>query len=186
MSRSRFNMAYTMGWIWRIGDFLERRRRNGDLGMAAMVNSRPDSNVESSSSLQLRHTGKFFAVMADAISQQAASMTYFDLLGHTFPVSYAKTQVSILKGGGRMGIWVTLKHVFSSLSLCIGCGLPLYTYPAFWSVHKFTGCKEVKVKYWMEAMVNSRPDSNGGKFFVTAVKAYQLLSLTLYLSRLHQ
>ncbi|GJU91942.1 hypothetical protein Tco_1304365 [Tanacetum coccineum] len=103
MSRSWFNTAYPMGWIWRIGDFLEygprtdtlylldgygmnmkfgvffdwfvwkrilveyelcllliflckRRRRNGDLGMAAMVNSRPDSNVESSLSLQLRHT----------------------------------------------------------------------------------------------------------------------------------
>ncbi|GJS61032.1 hypothetical protein Tco_0655816 [Tanacetum coccineum] len=38
------------------------------------------------------------AVMADALSQQAASMTYFDLLGDTFPMSYAKTQVSILKG----------------------------------------------------------------------------------------
>ncbi|GJU11308.1 hypothetical protein Tco_1133704 [Tanacetum coccineum] len=38
------------------------------------------------------------AVMADVISQQAVSMTYFDLLGHTFVVSYEKSQVSILKG----------------------------------------------------------------------------------------
>ncbi|GKC96911.1 hypothetical protein Tco_1162353 [Tanacetum coccineum] len=37
------------------------------------------------------------AVMADAISQQAVSMTYFDLLGHTFVVSYEKSQVSILE-----------------------------------------------------------------------------------------
>ncbi|GJS40866.1 hypothetical protein Tco_0565909 [Tanacetum coccineum] len=37
-------------------------------------------------------------VIADARSQQAASMTKVHLLGHTFPMSYAKTQISILKG----------------------------------------------------------------------------------------
>nr|GEW56492.1 signal recognition particle subunit SRP68 [Tanacetum cinerariifolium] len=31
-------------------------------------------------------------VMVDARSQQAASMAKFHLLGHTFPISYAKTQ----------------------------------------------------------------------------------------------
>ncbi|THF95126.1 hypothetical protein TEA_016992 [Camellia sinensis var. sinensis] len=37
------------------------------------------------------------AVMAEARSQQAASMTEFHWLGHKFPISNAKTRVSILK-----------------------------------------------------------------------------------------
>lgn len=37
-------------------------------------------------------------VMAEARSQQAASMTEFYWLGHRFPISNAKTRVSILKG----------------------------------------------------------------------------------------
>lgn len=36
--------------------------------------------------------------MAEARSQQAASMTEFLWLGHRFPISNAKTRVSILKG----------------------------------------------------------------------------------------
>ncbi|CAA0806874.1 signal recognition particle-related / SRP-related [Striga hermonthica] len=40
---------------------------------------------------------KLEAVMAEARSQQAASMTEFHWLGHRFPVSNAKTRVSILK-----------------------------------------------------------------------------------------
>ncbi|KAI4347669.1 hypothetical protein L6164_008460 [Bauhinia variegata] len=38
------------------------------------------------------------AVMAEARSQQAASMTEFHWLGHRFPISNAKTRVAILKG----------------------------------------------------------------------------------------
>ena len=38
------------------------------------------------------------AVMAEARSQQAASMTEFHWLGNRFPISNAKTRVSILKG----------------------------------------------------------------------------------------
>ena len=38
------------------------------------------------------------AVMSEARSQQAASMTEFHWLGHRFPISNAKTRVSILKG----------------------------------------------------------------------------------------
>ncbi|KAI4345044.1 hypothetical protein L6164_012212 [Bauhinia variegata] len=37
------------------------------------------------------------AVMAEARSQQAASMTEFHWLGHRFPISNAKTRVAILK-----------------------------------------------------------------------------------------
>ncbi|KAI3455149.1 hypothetical protein Pfo_011812 [Paulownia fortunei] len=40
---------------------------------------------------------KLEAVMAEARSQQAASMTEFHWLGHKFPVSNAKTRVAILK-----------------------------------------------------------------------------------------
>ncbi|TKY73709.1 Signal recognition particle subunit SRP68 [Spatholobus suberectus] len=40
---------------------------------------------------------KLEAVMAEARSQQAASMTEFHWLGHRFPVSNAKTRVAILK-----------------------------------------------------------------------------------------
>ncbi|KAI3759558.1 hypothetical protein L6452_07454 [Arctium lappa] len=40
---------------------------------------------------------KLEAVMAEARSQQAASMTEFRWLGHRFPISNAKTRVSILK-----------------------------------------------------------------------------------------
>ncbi|KAJ4960216.1 hypothetical protein NE237_020126 [Protea cynaroides] len=40
---------------------------------------------------------KLEAVMAEARSQQAASMTEFCWLGHRFPISNAKTRVSILK-----------------------------------------------------------------------------------------
>ncbi|EHA8586557.1 hypothetical protein COCNU_scaffold000525G000050 [Cocos nucifera] len=40
---------------------------------------------------------KLEAVMAEARSQQAASMTEFHLLGHRFPINNAKTRVSILK-----------------------------------------------------------------------------------------
>lgn len=38
------------------------------------------------------------AVMAEARSQQAASLTEFHWLGHRFPISNAKTRVAILKG----------------------------------------------------------------------------------------
>ncbi|KAA8531360.1 hypothetical protein F0562_006069 [Nyssa sinensis] len=40
---------------------------------------------------------KLEAVMAEARSQQAASMTEFNWLGHRFPISNAKTRVAILK-----------------------------------------------------------------------------------------
>ncbi|CAH1425730.1 unnamed protein product [Lactuca virosa] len=40
---------------------------------------------------------KLEAVMDEARSQQAASMTEFHWLGHRFPISNAKTRVSILK-----------------------------------------------------------------------------------------
>lgn len=38
------------------------------------------------------------AVMAEARSQQAASLTEFHWLGHRFPITNAKTRVAILKG----------------------------------------------------------------------------------------
>ncbi|KAJ0536746.1 putative signal recognition particle subunit SRP68, SRP68 domain superfamily [Helianthus annuus] len=41
---------------------------------------------------------KLEAVMTEARTQQAASMTEFHWLGHRFPISNAKTRVSILKG----------------------------------------------------------------------------------------
>ncbi|CAL5362225.1 unnamed protein product [Camellia sinensis] len=44
---------------------------------------------------------KLEAVMAEARSQQAASMTEFHWLGHKFPISNAKTRVSILKVWSR-------------------------------------------------------------------------------------
>ncbi|RVX17990.1 Signal recognition particle subunit SRP68 [Vitis vinifera] len=47
---------------------------------------------------------KLEAVMAEARSQQAASMTEFHWLGHRFPISNAKTRVSILKGQWSEGI----------------------------------------------------------------------------------
>jgi signal recognition particle subunit SRP68 len=65
-----------------------------------------ESNLEAS---ELAHIGemegpaldlfraKLEAVMAETRSQQAASMTEFNWLGHKFPISNAKTRVSILK-----------------------------------------------------------------------------------------
>ncbi|GJY51845.1 hypothetical protein Tco_0442692 [Tanacetum coccineum] len=68
-------------------------------------------------------------------------------------------------GGGGMGIWVTLKHVFLIKPL----------HPFHVGIEEFVVFAASVADYrWMEAMVNSRPDSNGGKFFVTAVKAYQV------------
>lgn len=40
----------------------------------------------------------FKAVMEEARQQQAATMTEFNWLGRRFPISNAKTRVSILKG----------------------------------------------------------------------------------------
>ncbi|GAU25472.1 hypothetical protein TSUD_71260, partial [Trifolium subterraneum] len=44
---------------------------------------------------------KLEAAMAEARSQQAASMTEFRWLGHRFPISNAKTRVAILKGSAE-------------------------------------------------------------------------------------
>ncbi|GJT61474.1 signal recognition particle subunit SRP68 [Tanacetum coccineum] len=51
---------------------------------------------------------KLEAVMAEARSQQAASMTEFHWLGHRFPISNAKTRVAILKGFDRKSGYVTM------------------------------------------------------------------------------
>lgn len=48
---------------------------------------------------------KLEAAMAEARSQQAASMTEFHWLGNRFPISNAKTRVSILKGTGERYPW---------------------------------------------------------------------------------
>ncbi|WVZ21845.1 hypothetical protein V8G54_000389 [Vigna mungo] len=65
------------------------------------------SNLQASELLQIGDVegpaldlfkAKLEAVMAEARSQQAASMTEFLWLGHRFPISNAKTRVSILKG----------------------------------------------------------------------------------------
>ncbi|KAK4569235.1 hypothetical protein RGQ29_004580 [Quercus rubra] len=47
----------------------------------------------------------FYAVMAEARSQQAASMTEFHWLGHRFPISNAKTRVAILKGEAMVRVF---------------------------------------------------------------------------------
>lgn len=65
-----------------------------------------ESNLQASELLQIGEMegpaldlfkAKLEAVMAEARSQQAASMTEFHWLGHRFPISNAKTRVSILK-----------------------------------------------------------------------------------------
>ncbi|KAK1358006.1 Signal recognition particle subunit SRP68 [Heracleum sosnowskyi] len=65
-----------------------------------------ESNLQASELLQIGEMegpaldlfkAKLEAVMAEARSQQAASMTEFTWLGHRFPISNAKTRVSILK-----------------------------------------------------------------------------------------
>ncbi|KAL8095828.1 uncharacterized protein LOC141692615 [Apium graveolens] len=65
-----------------------------------------ESNLQASELLQIGEMegpaldlfkAKLEAVMAEARSQQAASMTEFNWLGHMFPISNAKTRVSILK-----------------------------------------------------------------------------------------
>lgn len=65
-----------------------------------------ESNLQASDLLQIGEMegpaldlfkAKLEAVMAEARSQQAASMTEFDWLGHRFPISNAKTRVAILK-----------------------------------------------------------------------------------------
>lgn len=65
-----------------------------------------DSNLQASELVRIGETegpaldlfkAKLEAVMAEARSQQAASMTEFHWLGHRFPISNAKTRVSILK-----------------------------------------------------------------------------------------
>lgn len=65
-----------------------------------------ESNLQASELLQIGEMegpaldlfrAKLEAVMAEARSQQAASMTEFNWLGHRFPISNAKTRVSILK-----------------------------------------------------------------------------------------
>ncbi|XP_065872551.1 uncharacterized protein [Euphorbia lathyris] len=64
-----------------------------------------EANLQTSDLLQMGETGpaldlfkaKLEAVMAEARSQQAASMTEFHWLGHKFPISNAKTRVAILK-----------------------------------------------------------------------------------------
>lgn len=64
------------------------------------------SNLQASELLQIGEMegpaldlfkSKLEAVMAEARSQQAASMTEFNWLGHRFPISNPKTRVSILK-----------------------------------------------------------------------------------------
>ncbi|XP_031277331.1 signal recognition particle subunit SRP68 [Pistacia vera] len=64
------------------------------------------SNVQTSELLQIGEMegpaldlfkAKLEAVMAEARSQQAASLTEFHWLGHRFPISNAKTRVAILK-----------------------------------------------------------------------------------------
>nr|XP_043615137.1 signal recognition particle subunit SRP68 isoform X3 [Erigeron canadensis] len=65
-----------------------------------------ESNLQASELVHLGETeghaldlfkAKLEAVMAEARSQQAASMTEFHWLGHRYPISNAKTRVSILK-----------------------------------------------------------------------------------------
>ncbi|KAF8378074.1 hypothetical protein HHK36_029409 [Tetracentron sinense] len=65
-----------------------------------------ESNIQTSELLDIGNMegpaldlfkAKLEAVMADTRSQQAASMTEFNWLGHRFPIANAKTRVSILK-----------------------------------------------------------------------------------------
>ncbi|GAV92389.1 hypothetical protein CFOL_v3_35768, partial [Cephalotus follicularis] len=65
-----------------------------------------ESNLQTSELLQIGEMegpaldlfkAKLEAVMAEARSQQAASLTEFDWLGHRIPISNAKTRVAILK-----------------------------------------------------------------------------------------
>ncbi|KAB1217532.1 Signal recognition particle subunit SRP68 [Morella rubra] len=65
-----------------------------------------ESNIQASELLQIGEMegpaldlfkAKLEAVMSEARSQQAASMTEFHWLGHRFPISNAKTRVAILK-----------------------------------------------------------------------------------------
>ncbi|GLT73409.1 hypothetical protein SLA2020_452700 [Shorea laevis] len=65
-----------------------------------------ESNLQASELIQIGEMegpaldlfkAKLEAVMAEARSQQAASMTEFHWLGHRFPISNAKTRVAILK-----------------------------------------------------------------------------------------
>ncbi|BBH03607.1 signal recognition particle-related / SRP-related protein [Prunus dulcis] len=69
-----------------------------------------ESNLQASELLQIGEMegpaldlfkAKLEAVMAEARSQQAASMTEFHWLGHRFPISNPKTRVSILKGNSE-------------------------------------------------------------------------------------
>ncbi|KAB5532206.1 hypothetical protein DKX38_018876 [Salix brachista] len=66
-----------------------------------------ESNLKTSELLQIGEMegpaldlfkAKLEAAMAEARSQQAASLTEFHWLGHRFPISNAKTRVAILKG----------------------------------------------------------------------------------------
>ncbi|KAF3970892.1 hypothetical protein CMV_005464 [Castanea mollissima] len=65
-----------------------------------------ESNLQASELLQIGEMegpaldlfkAKLEAVMAEARSQQSASMTEFHWLGHRFPISNAKTRVAIMK-----------------------------------------------------------------------------------------
>lgn len=66
--------------------------------------------------------------MAEARSQQAASLTEFYWLGHKFPISNAKTRVAILKGTVTASNYYSGKHCFRVLYLlfhmqltCLAC-----------------------------------------------------------------
>lgn len=72
--------------------------------------------------------------MAEARSQQAASLTEFHWLGHRFPISNAKIRVAILKG---------TCHYICILSIvaqgALECGFPFQVHTLTWLgfVHEY-------------------------------------------------
>ncbi|GAB2223533.1 hypothetical protein Droror1_Dr00017674 [Drosera rotundifolia] len=61
-------------------------------------------------SISIRVVPRKLAIMAEARSQQVASMTEFHWLGRRFPISNAKTRVMILKGGSNWGRRIKGRH----------------------------------------------------------------------------
>jgi hypothetical protein len=60
--------------------------------------------------------------MAEARSQQAASLTEFHWLGHRFPISNAKTRVAILKGSHFLSMSKTVGwNIIMEYYICGGC-----------------------------------------------------------------
>lgn len=59
--------------------------------------------------------------MAEARSQQAASLTELSWLGHRFPITNAKTRVAILKGSYWFSSWIIIYVNISNLQAPSRC-----------------------------------------------------------------